>query len=407
MTARNRLRDRIGQWIFRLVHDRSLVYGCCWEDPRADLAGFDLGSHDRVLVITSGGCNALDYLLEQPAHVHAVDVNSRQNAILELKIAGIRSLEWDDFFAIFGMGRHPRIDEIYRDRLRAFLTEEDRGFWDCSIGMFRGAPGFHFRTTSGWFARLFGFYIDHMMAAREPIDRLLEATSIGEQIDIYERHLRSRFWGPWLGFLLQRDTLLALTGIPPQQRLEVQRGVPNIQDYMRRQAERVIYGQLIRDNYFWRLYLTGSYTPDCCPRYLEREAFGRLKSLVNRITTHTATVEQFLVGGGEPISRFVLLDHMDWLTGSRADELTAEWQAILDRSSPDARMLWRSLGLRTDYVNDIVIQHHGGPARLGDLLAYDVAAASRVRSLERVTAYGAVAVASWKPGVVEAAPAGG
>ncbi len=68
---------------------------------------------DRVLVIPSGGCNALDYLLEQPAHVYAVDVNHQQNALLALKIAGIRSLDWEDFFSIFGVGRHPRIDDIY------------------------------------------------------------------------------------------------------------------------------------------------------------------------------------------------------------------------------------------------------------------------------------------------------
>lgn len=404
MAERPRLRDAIGQWIFRLVHDRSLVYGCCWEDPRADLAVLRLRDHDHVLVITSGGCNALDYLLEQPAHVFAVDVNPRQNALLELKVAGIRGLDWHDFFAVFGTGRHPRIHELYRERLRDLLPERHRGYWDRAIGMFRGPPGFHFRTTSGWFARLFGLYIDHVVAAREPIERLLAATSMAEQIEIYERELRQRFWGPWLAYLLSRDTLLALTGIPPQQRRQVQRFSPDVQDYLRRQAERVIYGQPIGENYFWRLYLTGAFTPDCCPRYLQRDSFERLKGLVDRLSTHTATVERFLAVGTGPISRFVLLDHMDWLTGPRANELAAEWQAILDRSSPDARMLWRSLGLRTDFVDDVVVRHRGGQARLADLLEPDTAAADRVRATERVTAYGSVTVAGWKPGVV---PLGG
>lgn len=399
MAERPRLRDAIGQWIFRLVHDRSLVYGCCWEDPRADLAVLRLRDHDHVLVITSGGCNALDYLLEQPAHVSAVDVNPRQNALLELKVAGIRGLDWHDFFAVFGTGRHPHIHELYRERLRDLLPERHRGYWDRAIGMFRGPPGFHFRTTSGWFARLFGLYIDHVVAAREPIERLLAATSMAEQIEIYERELRQRFWGPWLAYLLSRDTLLALTGIPPQQRRQVQRFSPDVQDYLRRQAERVIYGRPIGENYFWRLYLTGAFTPDCCPRYLQRDSFERLKGLVDRLSTHTATVERFLAVGTGPISRFVLLDHMDWLTGPRANELAAEWQAILDRSSPDARMLWRSLGLRTDFVDDVVVRHRGGQARLADLLEPDTAAADRVRATERVTAYGSVTVAGWKPGV--------
>lgn len=400
MAERQRIRDAIGQWIFRLVHDRSLVYGCCWEDPRADLAALTIRSHDHLLVITSGGCNALDYLLEGPAHVSAVDVNVRQNALLELKVAGIRGLDWQDFFAVFGAGRHPRIDALYRDCLRPLLPAEHRGYWDRSIGMFRCRPGFHASTTSGRFAGLFGLYIDHVIAARESIDRLLEAGSMAEQVEIYERELRDRFWGPWLAFLLSRDTLLALTGIPPQQRRQVQRFSPDVQDYLRRQAERVIYGQPIRENYFWRLYLTGSFTPDCCPRYLRRESFPRLQGLLDRLTTHTATVERFLAQGGRAVSRFVLLDHMDWLTGPRAAELAAEWQAILDRSSPDARMLWRSLGLRTDFVDEVVVRHAAGAGRLADLLEHDAAAADRVRALERVTAYGCVVVAGWKPGVV-------
>lgn len=400
MNERRGLRDRIGQWIFRQVHERSLVYGCCWEDPRADLIGLQLRGHDRVVVITSGGCNALDYLLEEPLHVHAVDVNGRQNALLELKIAGIRALNWDDFFRMFGEGHTVRVDHLYHTRLRGILPDEYRGYWDRAITMFQGGPGFHFRTTSGWFARLFGFSIDHLIAAREPIERLLDAASIDEQIAIYERDLRAKFWGPWLGFLLRRDTLLALTGIPPQQRQQVQRLSPDIQDYMRRQAERVIYGQRIRENYFWRLYLTGTYTPDCCPRYLQHDSFVRLKRLVDRVTTHTATVEQFLAGGDQPISRFVLLDHMDWLTGPRADELNQEWQAILNRSSPDARLLWRSLGLRTDFLDDVVVQLRGVPRTLTDLLDYDMEAADRIRAVERVTAYGHVAVARWKSGVL-------
>ena len=38
-------------------------------------------------MLTSAGCNALDYLLDGPAEIHAVDVNFRQNALLELKAA--------------------------------------------------------------------------------------------------------------------------------------------------------------------------------------------------------------------------------------------------------------------------------------------------------------------------------
>ncbi len=392
--------DWLGQRMFRLVHERNLVYASCWEDPRADLIGLQITPADRILVITSAGCNALDYLLEDPESVYAVDINYRQNALLELKRAAIQTLDWTDFFGLFGSGHHKHARQIYHDLLRPHLAEVFQTFWDRHIGLFCGTASFYYRTTSGYFAAWFRFYIDHVLHVREPIERLLEAKSIAEQIEIYERDLKDRFWGPWLGFALRRDFLLALSGIPPQQRRQVQRFEPNIQAYMQRQAERIIYHLPIRENYFWRVYLKGAFTPEVCPRYLAATQFERLKENIDKLSSYTGSVEQFLKNHGGPISRFVLLDHMDWLTGSRSKELASEWQAILERSTADCRILWRSLGLRTDFVDDVKVLHGGISARLGDLLVYDTETAEQIRTQERVTAYGCTCLAKWCPRVI-------
>ena len=57
--------------------------------------------------------------------------NPRQTALLELKLAGIRHLAHDDFFALFGEGHHPRFAEMYRDALRADLPDFARAWWDA------------------------------------------------------------------------------------------------------------------------------------------------------------------------------------------------------------------------------------------------------------------------------------
>ena len=124
------LRDRFGNFWFQMVHRHNLVYNTCWEDPAVDRQALRLGPADTVLVITSAGCNALDYALCGPARVHAVDANPRQTALLELKLAGIRALGHDDFFQLFGHGRHPRFAEFYGDALRPALSDFARAFWD-------------------------------------------------------------------------------------------------------------------------------------------------------------------------------------------------------------------------------------------------------------------------------------
>ena len=96
------LRDKFDQKIFDAIYSRSLVYNTCWEDPAVDRQALALGANDTVLVITSAGCNALDYALEAPRRIDAVDANPRQTALLELKIAGIRALAFDTRTSLTG-----------------------------------------------------------------------------------------------------------------------------------------------------------------------------------------------------------------------------------------------------------------------------------------------------------------
>jgi S-adenosylmethionine-diacylglycerol 3-amino-3-carboxypropyl transferase len=72
----------LGRRLFDAIHGQHLVYNQCWEDPAVDRQALLLSPRDRVLVITSVGCNALDYALTG-ARVLAVDVNPRQNHLLE------------------------------------------------------------------------------------------------------------------------------------------------------------------------------------------------------------------------------------------------------------------------------------------------------------------------------------
>jgi S-adenosylmethionine-diacylglycerol 3-amino-3-carboxypropyl transferase len=108
--------DRIDQALFDAIYRRALVYNTCWEDPAVDRAALNFRPDDTVLVITSAGCNVLDYALTGPRRIHAVDANPRQTALLELKLAGIRRLEFEDFFAVFGDGHHARFPALYADR---------------------------------------------------------------------------------------------------------------------------------------------------------------------------------------------------------------------------------------------------------------------------------------------------
>ena len=111
------------------------------------------------------------------------------------------------------------------------------------------------------------------------------------------------------------------------------------------------------------------------------------------MSVHTDSVQGFLEKGTEPISRFVLLDHMDWLSEHLFPLLELEWQAILNRAAPGTRVLWRSGGLRTDFIDRVQVTRNGKPVKLPELLSYNTQQAAELHQVDRVHTYGSFYIA--------------
>ena len=386
----------VNRQIFTTVHGNNLVYNTCWEDPRLDREALQFGPDDNVLVITSAGCNALDYALAGPNQVNAVDMNPRQNALLDLKMSGIRNLEFEDFFAMFGKGHLPGVRKIYEQKLRAELPTWSADFWDKKIKWFDNRrKTFYFRGTSGTVARLVKIYTDKVIRVRPHLESLLNAESVDEQKAIYETHLKKKFWSGLMKFTMNRDTTMSMLGVPKAQRKQIEtqyKGglVKFIQDCI----ESVFVNLPMKDNYFWRVYIDGSYSRQCCPEYLKPDNFQALKNgLVDRISTHTDSVQGFLEKYDGKISRYILLDHMDWLSDQFFPLLESEWQAIVDRAAPDARIIWRSGGLRTDFIDEVKINRNGEIQKISPMLSYDQPLAEQLHKKDRVHTYGSFYIA--------------
>lgn len=387
----------ISSRMFNMVHGRNLVYNTCWEDPRLDRVALELTDKDNVLVITSAGCNALDYALTGTNHVYAVDMNSRQNALLDLKIAAIKNLEYEDFFEMFGRGRIANIRGVYRDKLRGSLPPTSRKYWDRFHRFFddgRRWP-FYFRGTSGAFARAINVYIDRVVKLRRHINDIFEAKSLDEQRRIFDAHLRDHFWTKPLQFAMKRDSTMSMLGVPRAQRIHLEQNYDGgILAFLNDCLETVFARLPIHDNYFWRVYCTGSYTPTCCPEYLKAENFERLKNgAADRVSTHTDSVQGFLDNNDVAISRYVLLDHMDWLCDKFYNVLEDEWQAIVRRAAPNARVIWRSGGTHTDFVDRVEVDIDGKLRRVGELLTYHRELADGLHEKDRVHTYGSFHIA--------------
>ena len=386
--------DRFDQRLFSAVTGRSLVYNACWEDPAVDREILTLGADDDVLVITSAGCNALDYALQAPRSVHAVDANPRQSALLELKIAAIRRLDHAGLWAFFGDGFHPQARERYVQNLRADLSPFAQQYWDRHIGWFQSRRGsFYYHGLSGLAAWGFRRYLALQPTLRASVAAMFDAPDLAAQRHIYETEVGPRLWSRPVNWLLSTQLVMNLLGVPhPQRKLvEAQHG-GKVAGFIREAIEYVVCRLPLRDNYFWRVYLTGRYTPDCCPEYLKPGNAARLREgLLDRVHVHTDTVTGFLQRHPGSISRFVLLDHMDWMSTYFPDALREEWEAILQRAAPGARILLRSAQSQPAYLESVAL----GPQqrRLRELLRFREDGIDAWQAADRVHTYAGLVIA--------------
>ncbi|KAJ1552676.1 hypothetical protein HK405_010432, partial [Cladochytrium tenue] len=303
------------------------IYAFAWEDPRVDLEFLDLTRRDKMLVITSGGCNALEYAAKVgPARIHCVDLNPCQNNMLELKLAGITALQYQDFWRLFGEGFLPNFSSVLDTHLSPYLSPYAYHFWKQTAG-FKNL----FKTgCSGLAIRVFQF----VMRARglQPVvTRMCEADTIEEQYDIWVNEVRPHFLSKWLIMLLNNDRFLWGSAY----------------EYMVNTLDPIVKSTHLKtDNHFYYMPLMLKYNPQNAPAYLTPEGFAALQadsSRVDAFRIHTSTILDVLtkeVADGE-LTRVLLMDHLDWFS---AEDAAAEIGAVHRKMEKGGRVYWRSAG---------------------------------------------------------------
>jgi len=388
-------------WVVGKCYTSQIVFNCAWEDPRLDHEALQLTDKDNVVIITTAGCNVLSLAIEGANHIYSIDRNHCQNALLELKLAAIREYDYSTFWKLFGTGRMANFSKVHYPRLRLHLSPSARAFWDKHAHYFNGTgfrKSYYWHGCSGilaWF--LLGYF--RLIGVYGPLLELMDAESLEEQKHIYKTKIENRMWHPIIMWLLERRfTLALLNGVPEAQRklLEQEGGFQSIALFIKDSMETVMTKLPTRDNYFYRVYLTGEYSQDSCPDYLTKEGFTTLKNgAVDNISIHTTTITEFLKEHKtKDISRFVLLDHMDWMASS-PKSLSEEWSQMVSHATDKTRFLWRSASKEATFVGETMVQLPNGieSVPLNNILKYDQQTANRLHELDRVHTYASFFIA--------------
>ena len=349
----------------RLVF-RGIVFNMSWEDPEMDRQAFRLTSSDTVISISSAGCNPLNFLCQSPKKLISIDGNPAQNAILELKLAAIRTLDHARFFDIFAARKPSVVTGVYRSQLRPHLSHRSREFWDRNLWM--AARDLYRFGGMGLFCRALRHFLRMLGFNPRRVDEFFELRTLAEQREWYHTYAAPKLWGPWSRRFVQCRPLMYLAGVHPNQ-FRLVDGRHDMYEYVKERIEHVLTEVPIYDNYFLSQTVTGRFRGNRVPPYLLEENFETLRRNLDRVQVVNGWLGPYLdtLPRGS-VTRFNLLDIFDWMS---AEVFEATLQSVLRAAAPGAIMIYRSGSYRLDPPASILphVQQH--PELAKRLLASD------------------------------------
>lgn len=177
---------------------------------------FNLTPQDEILAITSAGDNLLHYAISaRPLKLHAVDMNPSQNHLLELKLAAICALEYDDFWKMFGEGKHPEFRTLLDLRLSPYLSAPAYQFWRANSSAFD--VNFYLQGYSGFALRVVQRALS-LTGVWEYARRVCDAETLEEQRRVWREKVKPVMTSWWLSWVFGSPVFMwNALGVPMNQ----------------------------------------------------------------------------------------------------------------------------------------------------------------------------------------------
>lgn len=312
----------------------NVLYSQCWEDPQIDREAFNIEKDDVVFSITSGGCNLLTFLIDDPESVIALDLNPYQNYLLELKIAAFKFLSYDGMLEFIGVRKAKNRRSTY-NTIKYSLSADGFNFWNANLK----------KIEKGIIHS--GRYEDYMKLLRKCIRLLVSKRTIKKFFDLdnitqrkilYDKKWNNWRWKLFTKVLLSRKTMSLLFDDAFFKYLKEDF---SFGDHFAEKTRRALTELPIKENYFLRYILFGNYDENFLPHYLRKENYELIRNRLNKITIVTDSCDNFfkqLPDGS--ISKFNFTNIFEWISDEDFKDLLKETTRVAKNG---AVMTYRNL----------------------------------------------------------------
>jgi S-adenosylmethionine-diacylglycerol 3-amino-3-carboxypropyl transferase len=313
----------------------TIVFSACNEDSRCEIEAFGSIEGKRLLCVTAGGGRVLNLIAGKPAEILAVDLNPAQNALLELKIAGMRELDHAGYLAFLGVRPSAQRLATY-ERLRPRLSPGAQAFFDARAPLVMGGVLMQGKLEQ-FLSRL-----AKLMRFAHPlgVSRLFAFDDLADQRRFLERW-DMLLWRAIAKNVARRWVMQVFSGDPGFYRY-----VPTDIALHRAIYDRIygyFWNHLARENPLMQIVFFGRYVYEpALPIYLNAATYERTKAALEHvhIETITATVHDALdYGAPQAFDAFSISDISSYLDDAAHHQL---FERVLGAARPGAVLCSRS-----------------------------------------------------------------
>ena len=320
--------------IFNLIK-HCYIYNQSWEDSEVDVPTYQLKENNNILMITTGGDNVLNYLIQNPDHIHTVDLNKHQNYLLEMKMAIIKVFSREEAFKILAKNDYPLFLRKFKS-LENYLSYDSKRWWQENKELMKN---FHNTGT----VKVLAYIIHSLMwifGLKQFIKDLKGCTFEQQQKLYFKNESKLKFMSNLLNQIV--FLIIPYVGVPDRQL-----ALSDMHPYV--WIKRLFLHTDINKNYFYYPYLYGCWEEDCCPPYLRKENYTIIKANLHKIKIHTCRLDEIgnhMTDKSYKFDRVILLDHMDWMTD---DIIVNEWEKIIPYTENNCLFCWRSYSFKQPF----------------------------------------------------------
>jgi S-adenosylmethionine-diacylglycerol 3-amino-3-carboxypropyl transferase len=295
-----------------------ILYAQCWEDPSIDRTAFNMKKDDVLFSITSGGCNVLTFLLDNPKKIIALDISPYQNHLLELKITCFKGFDYKNLLKFIGITPTDDREKMY-DEIRGLLTGDARNYWDQNLEKIN--KGIMHCGRYEKYMRLLGRLLN-ILIGKKVIKQLFLTHKIEDRIDLYDQKWNNFRWKIFTKIMLSRKIMSLLFDKAFFAYLE---DSFSFGDHFALKTEQAFKKLPVRESYFLTYILFGNYSIFALPDYLRPENFDTIRKRVSRIEIITDSCQNYFSSiKDNSISRFNYSNIFEWMSEIDFENLLKE-----------------------------------------------------------------------------------